>query len=99
MAGRGMAWLVKAWPGVARQGFCGLRPVGGRVRLRTDRRRFKARLGGVWLGWAGLGTARLGRAWRGKGCNQALALGGRPSKKEQSGRAAWKPWNLADHLA
>ena len=57
------------------------------------------RRGKGWPGWAGLGTARQGGARQGKGCNQALALGGRLHQKERSGRTAWKPWNLADHLA
>jgi hypothetical protein len=35
------------------------------------------RRGKGWPGWAGLGTARQGGARQGKGCNQALALGGR----------------------
>ena len=55
-----MEWLVKAWPGVARQGLgskraparCGHRRVPG-----TDRRRFRARHGS-----AGYGEARLGKA-------------------------------------
>jgi hypothetical protein len=62
MAGRGMAWLVKAWPGVARQGFCGLRPVAGiRCLERTGdgSRRGTARHGGAGLGWAGQGQYGL----------------------------------------
>jgi hypothetical protein len=69
MAGRGMEWLVKAWPGVARQGKAGvvngLRPAGRResvVRTGDSPGHGLAR-----QGWARQGTARHGKGFAGSG--------------------------------
>jgi len=87
-----MVWQGTSWHGMARHGrvrqgqYTGSGPLA--VACGCERTG-----DGPGRGRARQGTARRGSAGRGRGSNQALALGGRLHQKEQSGRAAWKPWN------